>query len=679
MSEHRPHRPSFARALFELLSSMRFAIALLTVLAIASVIGTVLKQNEPYNNYRIEFGEFWFSFFEPLGLFDVYHSSWFLVLLVFLVLSITLCIWRQWPGMLRDIKSFRESAADKSLRAMPHHAESETPLDLERARDYLKQQGFRFRESQSDGIVALAAKKGAGQRLGYLFAHTAIVVICVGGLIDGNLPLKLRELAGIKVPETRDVPQSQIPEQSRLDADNPSFRGNVTVPEGSIADVIFLNSGDGYFVQELPFAIQLKDFHVEHYSTGQPKRFASDIVLIDKKSGKPIKSGTVEVNKPLIHDGVAVYQASFGDGGSPMELKQWSLGAPGEPVLTKVRSQATAQLEFGAQPWSLELGDLRVFNIETMGEEKDQVSTVAVSKIETALASARNVKAEHNVRNVGPSIQFKLRDDAGQAHEYLNYLAPFFENDALYLLSGVRATPQAPFAFVRFPLDGEGKLDTFMRLRQAMLDGSLHAEIAKRTAAKALAGGGISQGSSAQFEDITLRILQQFTAGGFPALETFLDEKVPEEQRATVAQTYLKILQGAALEAMDVAQEQAKLPKLNVDEKQYRFLMDSLVATSALFDYGSPVYFQPVSFEEIQASGFQIARAPGQTIVYIGCLLLVIGIYCMFYMREQRLWIRSRDGRTLIAMTANRHDSELDRSFERHLAELTGPSGNPTR
>ncbi|WP_280955261.1 hypothetical protein [Paludibacterium denitrificans] len=41
-----------------------------------------------------------------------------------------------------------------------------------------------------------------------------MVVICIGGLIDGNLPLKLAELVGKVVPETRDIAQSQIPEQS---------------------------------------------------------------------------------------------------------------------------------------------------------------------------------------------------------------------------------------------------------------------------------------------------------------------------------------------------------------------------------------------------------------------------------------------------------------------------------
>ena len=47
----------------ELLSSMRFSISLLSVLAIASVIGTVLKQNEPMPNYVNQFGPFWFDVF----------------------------------------------------------------------------------------------------------------------------------------------------------------------------------------------------------------------------------------------------------------------------------------------------------------------------------------------------------------------------------------------------------------------------------------------------------------------------------------------------------------------------------------------------------------------------------------------------------------------------------------
>ena len=59
--------------------------------------------------------------------------------------------------------------------------------------------------------------------------------------MDGNLVFKAQQLLGIKVIETRDIPQSQVPEISRLKASNPSFRGSVQIPEGSSADVAFLN------------------------------------------------------------------------------------------------------------------------------------------------------------------------------------------------------------------------------------------------------------------------------------------------------------------------------------------------------------------------------------------------------------------------------------------------------
>jgi cytochrome c biogenesis factor len=55
--------PSNFKRFYELLGSVRFAVSLLTVLGIASIIGAVLKQNEPYSNYIIQFGQFWFAFF----------------------------------------------------------------------------------------------------------------------------------------------------------------------------------------------------------------------------------------------------------------------------------------------------------------------------------------------------------------------------------------------------------------------------------------------------------------------------------------------------------------------------------------------------------------------------------------------------------------------------------------
>ena len=141
---------------------MRFAVSLLTVLGIASIIGTVLKQNEPYTNYIVQFGQFWFEVFEVLGLYDVYHSAWFLLILVFLVASTSLCVYRNSPTMLKEMRVWREHATEKSLRAFSHRHEyqasgstSEIKAKLER---FLTTRGFRFKVVQhEDGGELIAA------------------------------------------------------------------------------------------------------------------------------------------------------------------------------------------------------------------------------------------------------------------------------------------------------------------------------------------------------------------------------------------------------------------------------------------------------------------------------------------------------------------------------------------
>src|SRR5438309_12042290 len=89
--------PQPLRSATELLSSMRFAISLLTIICIASIIGTVLKQGEPAVNYVNQFGPFWSQIFLGLRLNAVYSAPWFLLILAFLVTSTSLSLARNTP------------------------------------------------------------------------------------------------------------------------------------------------------------------------------------------------------------------------------------------------------------------------------------------------------------------------------------------------------------------------------------------------------------------------------------------------------------------------------------------------------------------------------------------------------------------------------------------------------
>ena len=62
-------------------------------------------------------------------------------------------------------------------------------------------------------------------------------------------------------------------------------------------------------IVEMPIAIELKEFIMETYDDGSPRRFASDIQILTK-SGKNIQT-TVEVNKPVEVDGWKIYQYGY--------------------------------------------------------------------------------------------------------------------------------------------------------------------------------------------------------------------------------------------------------------------------------------------------------------------------------------------------------------------------------
>ncbi|MCD6078872.1 MAG: resB-like family protein, partial [Ramlibacter sp.] len=284
--------PQKLRALLELVSSMRFAISLLTVICIASVIGTVLKQGEPLGNYINQFGPFWAGLFMALKLNAVYSAWWFLLILAFLVVSTSLCIARNTPKILADLKSYKENIRENSLLAFHHRAEARlagTPEgEARRMGQALAKAGWKVRLQQRAGGWMVAAKAGGVNKVGYLAAHSSIVLICLGGLLDGDLVVRAQMWWGGKTPYNGGGMISQVSQQHRLPSTNPTFRGNVLVAEGTASSTALLNQSDGVLLQELPFSIELKKFIVEHYSTGMPKLFASEIVVHDKETGEKI-------------------------------------------------------------------------------------------------------------------------------------------------------------------------------------------------------------------------------------------------------------------------------------------------------------------------------------------------------------------------------------------------------
>ncbi|RYF69084.1 MAG: cytochrome c biogenesis protein ResB, partial [Comamonadaceae bacterium] len=321
--------PQALRAAVELFSSMRFAIALLTVICIASIIGTVLKQHEPLGNYVNQFGPFWAEVFRTALLDSIYSAWWFLLILLFLVISTSLCVARNTPRILADFKIYKEDIRVQSLKAFGQRAEAalgEAPdAAARRIGQLLSGGGWRVKLQQRDlpgrdGGWMVAARAGGAHKLGYIAAHSAIVLVCIGGLLDGDLVVRAQMLLHGKTPYAGGGMIADVAPRHRLADTNPTFRGNILVAEGTQSSNAILNQSDGILVQELPFSIELKKFIVDYYSTGMPKLFASEVVIHDKATGEA-HPARIEVNHPASFRGVEIYQSSFDDGGSRVVLQ----------------------------------------------------------------------------------------------------------------------------------------------------------------------------------------------------------------------------------------------------------------------------------------------------------------------------------------------------------------------
>jgi len=688
------------RSAVELLSSMRFAISLLTVICIASIIGTVLKQHEPLNNYVNQFGPFWTDVFGMASLYNVYSAWWFLLILAFLVTSTSLCVARNTPKILADLKSYKENIREQSLQAFGQRAqmalaEAAQPA-AHRIGNLLVSGGWRVKlqrreTSQGTGWM-VAAKAGATNKVGYIAAHSAIVLVCLGGLLDGDLIVRAQMLFNGKQVYKGGGLIADVPVQHRLSEQNPTFRGNLLVAEGTQSSTAILSQSDGVLLQDLPFAVELKKFIVEYYSTGMPKLFASDIVIHDKATGEKIEART-EVNHPVKYRGIEIFQSSFDDGGSTLRLRAQSLTGRTQPFelegIVGGSAQLTKQAGAAGEPLTVEYTGLRVINVENFGGNPAEGTDVRKVDLRDAMnaqmGAANKTKEQKNLRNVGPSVSNKLRDGAGQAREYHNYMLPVDMGEGVpVFLLGMRETPADTFRYIRIPADEKGGMDEFMRLSQALSNPVLRDKAVQRYAAKAV--DGKRPELSAQLSASAARALALFAGvpvggqmpavAGLQAISDFIEANVPEAERSKAGEVLVRILNGVLFELEQAAREQAGVPAFVPDARGQAFMTQAVLALSDVPLYPAPLVLTLTDFTQVQASVFQVARAPGKNVVYLGCALLILGVFAMLYVRERRVWVwlaPGQDGATsqaTMAFSTNRKTMDSDKEFEHLKARL---------
>ncbi len=259
-------------------SSVKLTIVLLLSLAATSIIGTLIPQNEDPAAYFKAFGEYLYRLFNILGLFDMYHSWWFQLLLVLLTINIIVCSIDRMSANRRILfvrkPSFKLSRF-RNIKRKEMFENNRSPEQLKEIYQKLMTHHFRYsRTETTDQGLAIYGEKGRWTRFGVYTVHFSVILLLIGGLIGSIF----------------------------------GFDGFVNIAEGESVQRIQLRNSTR--TVPLDFAIRCEDFNVSFYDTGAPKEFRSSLTIL--KQGRPVFKKDIIVNDPLRYNGINIYQSSYG-------------------------------------------------------------------------------------------------------------------------------------------------------------------------------------------------------------------------------------------------------------------------------------------------------------------------------------------------------------------------------
>lgn len=323
---------ALARNTWRGLTSMRTALILLFLLALAALPGSLLPQRTPspqaVDNFSTQYPTL-APLLDAVGMFDLFATPWFSAIYLLLFISLIGCLL---PRTLEQARGLRAEtvATPRNLARLPHHhtAALDADVDAIAAAARRRLRGWRIAMRCEDGGVrTVAAEKGVLREVGNLVFHASLIVLLVG--------IAVGKLFG--------------------------YEGNVIVMANGSE---FCNSGffaydnyrpglevDGAGLD--PFCLRVEAFRATYLPNGQPASFAADLWYQDGQAiadGAAPQQRTIAVNDPLRLDGQRVYltghgyapqfTVTFPDGQQRTGLVQW------EPVdQTTFLSQGATKID----------------------------------------------------------------------------------------------------------------------------------------------------------------------------------------------------------------------------------------------------------------------------------------------------------------------------------------------
>ncbi|MDL5351483.1 cytochrome c biogenesis protein ResB [Microbacterium sp. zg-YB36] len=286
------------------LTSMRTAVVLLLLLAIAAIPGSIVPQRSADPNgvtqYKSDNPDL-YPILDGLSLFDVYSSPWFSAIYILLFISLIGCVIPRTKHHWKAMRS-RPPRTPARLSRLDDHTDAVVPLPegtdaepvaaeaIDLAGDQLRKAGYRVERYDGRGVYSVSAERGYLRETGNLVFHGSLVGVLVAVAVGGGF----------------------------------TYTGQDVLVEGqsfvnTLADYSSFNPGRFVDTEALPpYSMTLEEFQVNYIpmgeqGAGQAGDFAA--VLTTKVPGQDEQAAEVRVNHPVDLEGDRIYL--MGNGYAP--------------------------------------------------------------------------------------------------------------------------------------------------------------------------------------------------------------------------------------------------------------------------------------------------------------------------------------------------------------------------
>ena len=272
---------SVPRKIWRTLGAIKTGVILLILAVILSAAGTVILQRPATEADEMQraYSPQVLRLLDGLGLTDVFHAWWFVLLLSLVSLSIIIASVQRFPSAWRFFSRPYKSPDESFRKALPTHKlipirDEEAALSA--AERVMQKAGFRPERIVRENGFSLFGERNRISEMAVYIVHVSLLLILLGGSIDALF----------------------------------GWRGFVTLTRGQQSNQVQPQNGS---TRNLPFAIRCDGAGQENYADGTPKRWWSDLSVL--KNGKIVLRKQIVVNDPLVYRGIRFYQASYGKTG----------------------------------------------------------------------------------------------------------------------------------------------------------------------------------------------------------------------------------------------------------------------------------------------------------------------------------------------------------------------------